>query len=390
MLLTTWFRNSEKSRWFCRETGLMRTSAKHSHRKKAVQRRVHLQVEQLEERATPDSNGLTFGPSPESMFGVNQGALGNGQPLSPTFSFVPTAGEAGSFNNAGTNIPPVETVPFLTVVNSPLTVYFPPPPWMAELQRQRFDSARLRRDDDILPDRQQRDLLLTILQSEARQRERLTRLSDGNIFSSMGAFFMTGGARRGSLSGFVYGDANRNHHADDGEQGVAGVTVILRGTDLNGNLVERRTVTGSDGFYIFTDLPAGFYTVEAVGVGNHRSQRLSFTFQDVLSNIPSQQMNIPLGPVQNNGQQNQPDNSADNQQTRADLLPESSLLALAQQIQQAAEHDHDSDDWSTVEFQVGWSAMGQDNSGLAVALLAATEWAWDVPAPPVEVAITKA
>lgn len=368
----------------------MRTSLRSSQPKKRKERRVLLQVEQLEARVTPDSNGLSFGPTPGSFFGIGQGTVGGGQQALPSAStFVPTAGEAGGFNTAGTNIPPVETFPFLSLVNSPLTIYYPPPPWLAELQRQRFDSVRWHRED-LLPDREQRDIFLTILQDEANERDRLGRISDSGIFSSMGAFFMTGGARLGSLSGFVYGDVNRNQHADEGEQGVAGVTVILRGTDLNGNLVERRTVTGSDGFYIFTDLPAGFYTVEAVGVGNHRSRQLSFILQDVLSNIPSQQMNIPLEPVQNNRPGNQADNPPENQQSRADLLPESALLALAKQIQEAEEHDHDDEEWATETQQVGWSAMGQDNSGLAVALLAATEWAWDVPAPPVEVAITKA
>ncbi|MCL4206106.1 MAG: DUF11 domain-containing protein [Pirellulaceae bacterium] len=62
-----------------------------------------------------------------------------------------------------------------------------------------------------------------------------------------------------SLSGFVYVDLNNNGLKDAGEAPISGVTVRLTGTALNGSTVQRQQVTGSDGSYVFSDLPAGVY-----------------------------------------------------------------------------------------------------------------------------------
>ncbi|MCZ2342684.1 MAG: carboxypeptidase regulatory-like domain-containing protein [Bacteroidales bacterium] len=65
----------------------------------------------------------------------------------------------------------------------------------------------------------------------------------------------------GSLAGSVYFDANNSGIRDAGETGIAGVTVTLNGTDVDGNAVSRTTTTAADGSYRFTDLPAGTYVV---------------------------------------------------------------------------------------------------------------------------------
>ena len=66
---------------------------------------------------------------------------------------------------------------------------------------------------------------------------------------------------RSTIAGRVWMDNNDNGVIDAGEQGIAGVTVVLTGTDVNGNPVTRTTTTGNDGSYLFADLPEGTYAV---------------------------------------------------------------------------------------------------------------------------------
>jgi cyclophilin family peptidyl-prolyl cis-trans isomerase len=64
----------------------------------------------------------------------------------------------------------------------------------------------------------------------------------------------------GSLSGFVYVDANNNGIKDAEERGLAGVTVTLNGIDPSGD--ENRTaMTDANGFYEFMNLAPGNYVV---------------------------------------------------------------------------------------------------------------------------------
>ena len=66
----------------------------------------------------------------------------------------------------------------------------------------------------------------------------------------------------GSLSGYVYVDANNSGFMDSGEQGLAGVKVTVNGTGLAGDITSGlTTTTDSNGFYQFTNLPIGSYSV---------------------------------------------------------------------------------------------------------------------------------
>ncbi len=72
------------------------------------------------------------------------------------------------------------------------------------------------------------------------------------------------GERAGSLSGAVFLDANGDGVRNAGESGIAGVTIILAGTDVNGATVSRTTVTDGSGAWRFDDVLAagpGGYTV---------------------------------------------------------------------------------------------------------------------------------
>ncbi len=65
----------------------------------------------------------------------------------------------------------------------------------------------------------------------------------------------------GSISGFVYIDANNDGVRDAGEEGFEGVAVSLSGTNNFGNPVSLQATTQSDGSYTFTGLAPGNYTI---------------------------------------------------------------------------------------------------------------------------------
>ena len=60
------------------------------------------------------------------------------------------------------------------------------------------------------------------------------------------------------IGDFIWNDLNKNGIQDPGEPGIAGVTVTLYN---NSAVAIRTTVTDNNGFYQFTDLPAGTYTL---------------------------------------------------------------------------------------------------------------------------------
>jgi hypothetical protein len=64
-----------------------------------------------------------------------------------------------------------------------------------------------------------------------------------------------------SISGFVFNDFNMNSFNDDTGAGIPEVTVILRGTSSDGDVVEMEVLTGQDGSYTFIGLEAGTYEI---------------------------------------------------------------------------------------------------------------------------------
>ncbi|MFO0807861.1 MAG: SdrD B-like domain-containing protein [Gemmataceae bacterium] len=109
----------------------------------------------------------------------------------------------------------------------------------------------------------------------------------------------------GSLSGHVYFDANCNCTLDTGDQPISGVTVRLRNS---AGQVVSTTTTDSNGFYQFTGLTAGNYTVEEVQPATFNGQTLvdgcekagtgggSVAVNDIISGIAV----IANGTAQNN------------------------------------------------------------------------------------------
>lgn len=67
--------------------------------------------------------------------------------------------------------------------------------------------------------------------------------------------------RGASIAGAVFVDSNDNGIRDNGEAGIAGVSITITGTDGAGNAVSRSATTAADGSYSFTELAPGTYTV---------------------------------------------------------------------------------------------------------------------------------
>jgi len=73
-----------------------------------------------------------------------------------------------------------------------------------------------------------------------------------------------GELRASSVAGWVYYDANRSRRLDAGDTGLAGVSIVLTGTDIWGNSVSRTTTTNAAGAYGFGGLTAGNYVIHEV------------------------------------------------------------------------------------------------------------------------------
>ncbi len=68
----------------------------------------------------------------------------------------------------------------------------------------------------------------------------------------------------GSISGTVFQDDNGDGVQVSGENGIAGVEIVLTGTDVRGNAVNLTVLTDANGDYTFDGLSAGSYTVTQV------------------------------------------------------------------------------------------------------------------------------
>lgn len=62
------------------------------------------------------------------------------------------------------------------------------------------------------------------------------------------------GELAGGISGVVFVDANNDGVQNAGETGIAGVSVLLTGADIDGKPVNLTVLTGSDGGYVFANL----------------------------------------------------------------------------------------------------------------------------------------
>ena len=65
----------------------------------------------------------------------------------------------------------------------------------------------------------------------------------------------------GTLAGLVFVDQNRNGIFDEGESGLAGVTITLQRLDYLGNAVSLEVQTSEDGAFLFNEVFAGTYTL---------------------------------------------------------------------------------------------------------------------------------
>ena len=93
----------------------------------------------------------------------------------------------------------------------------------------------------------------------------------------------------GIISGYAFDDLNHDGLREPGEGGLAGVTVYL---DLNHNGQldpnENNAVTDSRGNYLFTNVPAGSYTVrEVVPAGYALTAPLTYAGDASSSNVPT-------------------------------------------------------------------------------------------------------
>lgn len=64
-----------------------------------------------------------------------------------------------------------------------------------------------------------------------------------------------------TIAGTVFADADGDGIQDAGEAGIAGVTLVLTGTDTLGASVTQTVTTDANGDYVFTALPAGTYSI---------------------------------------------------------------------------------------------------------------------------------
>jgi SdrD B-like domain/Domain of unknown function DUF11 len=87
--------------------------------------------------------------------------------------------------------------------------------------------------------------------------DKFTGINLMSVATSSG--FNFGETKSTSIAGFVYGDANNNGAKDTGENGIAGASVRLLGTNDLGQSIDKTLTTGADGGYTFGNLRPGTY-----------------------------------------------------------------------------------------------------------------------------------
>jgi hypothetical protein len=74
---------------------------------------------------------------------------------------------------------------------------------------------------------------------------------------------------QGSLSGYVYFDQNQSGTFNTGDSGIPDVLVTLTGQDNQGNVINWSQWTDATGFYIFSGLQAGNYSITETAPPNY-------------------------------------------------------------------------------------------------------------------------
>ncbi|MGL4553152.1 MAG: choice-of-anchor E domain-containing protein [Gemmataceae bacterium] len=74
-------------------------------------------------------------------------------------------------------------------------------------------------------------------------------------------YHYTPAAELGSIAGYVYHDVNKNGAFTAGDRMLPRVRITLTGTDIYGAAVSRTVVTRANGWFSFTGLTAGTYTI---------------------------------------------------------------------------------------------------------------------------------
>ncbi len=91
-----------------------------------------------------------------------------------------------------------------------------------------------------------------------------TKTVSGTVTASDGDYYFGATQTPASKSGYVYVNANDDGIKQSGEAGIKGVKIILTGTNDLGQSVRVTTTTDASGYYIFSGLRPGTYSVTEV------------------------------------------------------------------------------------------------------------------------------
>ena len=88
-----------------------------------------------------------------------------------------------------------------------------------------------------------------------------TDVNDTNAANNTAFAATTVDPATSSIAGTVFVDVNNNGVQDAGESGIANVALTLEGIDTLGNAINASATTDANGNYLFSNLPAGTYSV---------------------------------------------------------------------------------------------------------------------------------